>query len=92
MTQNETKTYVDMSEDVSDGDPGSIPYPSSPSQESIAEDAHNDMWDCGTDWVIIKDPQTGNIHTVEFYLPCDPTADTYKGCPPPDSTKQEQQK
>lgn len=39
-------------------------------------------WDCGTEWIIIKNPD-GSYAYLEIVRICDPLQDVYKGCPSP---------
>jgi len=57
------------------------PYPSisSAAEETETEPTSNDPWQCGYEILVVKGPRDELIY-VEIPLPCDPTADVYKGC------------
>ncbi len=42
----------------------------------------NDGWNCGTEWIVIKNPD-GSYAYIEINKICDPLQDIYKGCPSP---------
>jgi hypothetical protein len=61
-------------------EPGFYPSVSSSSaglQEDLISD---DPWRCGYEVIVVEGP-AGELIYAEVPLPCDPTADVYKGCP-----------
>lgn len=61
------------------------PYPNIINYDT-SEDEKDDPWICGSEWIKSIGPE-GETILIEVQLPCDPTADVYKGCPQPDMKK-----
>jgi len=57
-------------------------YPFTSSTGHDENEIHDDFWDCGTDYIIVKDPD-GNVIVSVVKIPCDPLQDIYLGCPSP---------
>jgi hypothetical protein len=67
------------------GSKNSYPIPEfSTSSYSLPDDTSNNDWNCGTEWVLLKDLNNSYFY-VEIPRMCDPLADIYKGCPAPNN-------
>lgn len=60
------------------------PLISNSSSSSSTDDSTEQNWTCGTEWILLKDPD-GNDFYVEIPRSCDPLADIYTGCPAPNN-------
>jgi hypothetical protein len=65
----------------SSGMEGYGPYPNVINYDKH-EDEKQEPWVCGYEFIESIGPQ-GEIFLIEVQIPCDPSADIYKGCPQP---------
>jgi hypothetical protein len=59
--------------------PGAYPFVASSSTGLQEDFISNDPWRCGYEVIVVEGP-AGELIYSEVPLPCDPTADVYKGC------------
>jgi hypothetical protein len=75
----EIGNFHESSESVNN-DSINLPYPSPPSSNSLVTDKNNNFWECGTDYIVTDNPD-GTKSIFKVWMPCNPMADIYTGCP-----------